>query len=146
MVFLTDPASIAEDRKKVRELLREHEGIASILEPSDFPVLGLPDPAKNPQMGDLLLVAREGYAFSNEAFDDNSITELTSPSGSHGYLADNPKMNGMFVAWGRGIRQGAKLGVIDNRDIAPTIAALLDQSFPGCDGKVLRQILSHSAP
>jgi hypothetical protein len=131
---------------KVIELLREHEGIAEILGPDKFAALHLPDPAKNPQMGDLILVAKDGYAFSNESYEDESITELKISAGSHGYLSTNPKMNGVFIAWGRGIRPGVKLGMVDNVDVAPTIAELFAQQLPQADGKVLREILTESGP
>jgi len=144
LVYLTAPETREADRVKVIELLREHEGIAEILTPEKFPALHLPDPAKNPQMADLILVPKEGYAFSNESFEDQSITELKTPAGSHGYLSTNPKMNGVFVAWGRGIKPGAKLGMVDNVDVAPTIAELLGQKLPGADGKILREILTDS--
>ena len=144
LVYLTAPETRVEDRTKVIELLRGHEGIAEILTPEKFPALHLPDPAKNPQMADLILVPKEGYAFSNESFEDQSITELKTPAGSHGYLSTNPKMNGVFVAWGRGIKPGAKLGMVDNVDVAPTIAELLGQKLPGADGKILREILTDS--
>lgn len=140
-VYLTSPETISEDRAKVIELLREHEGIEEILKPESFPALHLPDPAKNPQMGDLILVAKEGYAFSNESFEDESITEIKFPAGSHGYLASNPKMNGVFVAWGRGIKPGVKLGIVDIIDVAPTIAEMFGQKLSTADGKVLREIL-----
>jgi len=144
-VYLTSPATRDEDRRRVIELLREHEGIAAILGPKDFAALHLPDPARNPQMGDLILVAKEGYAFSNEAFEDESITQLQKAAGSHGYLSTNPRMNGVFVAWGRGVKSGARLGMVDNIDVAPTVAALLGQTLPDVQGRVLREILTDSA-
>jgi predicted AlkP superfamily pyrophosphatase or phosphodiesterase len=144
-VYLTAPATREEDRAKVIELLREHEGIAGILSPAKFAALHLPDPTRNPQMADLVLVAKEGYAFSNESFEDDAVTKLTIAAGSHGYLSTNPKMNGVFVAWGRGIKPGVKLGVVDNIDVAPTIAELLGEQFPGADGKILREILMDPA-
>ena len=49
-------------------------------------------------------------------------------------------MNGVFVAWGRRIKPGAKLGVVDNIDVAPTMAAMLAENLPGADGRVLREI------
>ncbi|MCX6922086.1 MAG: hypothetical protein NT154_02530 [Verrucomicrobia bacterium] len=52
-------------------------------------------------------------------------------------------MNGVLVAWGRGIKPGSKLGLVDNIDVAPTIAALLGRSLPGADGRVLREIMSN---
>lgn len=140
-VYLNAPETAKEDRAQVIELLRVHEGIADIITPDRYPALHLPHPEKNPQMGDLVLVAKEGYAFSNEAFEEESITEIKFPAGSHGYLASNPKMNGVFVAWGRGIKPGTQLGIVDNIDVAPTIAALFGEKLPMADGKVLREIL-----
>lgn len=141
-VYLTHPATQAEDRAKVIALLKAQEGIAEIVEPAGFAKLHLPDPALNPQTGDLLLVAQDGYAFGNDWVDDEVITELNSAAGSHGYLASNPEMNGVFIAWGRGIRSGVKLALVDNRDVAPTIAALFHLKLPGADGQVLHMILN----
>jgi predicted AlkP superfamily pyrophosphatase or phosphodiesterase len=141
-VYLTEPATRAADRAKVIELLRDHEGIAEILGPESFAALHLPHPDQNPQMGDLLLVAKEDYAFSDEWFEEESITELQSPSGVHGYLSTNPKMNGIFIAAGRGIKPGVKLGEVEIIDVAPTIAALFGQKLLGADGKPLDEILA----
>jgi predicted AlkP superfamily pyrophosphatase or phosphodiesterase len=144
-VYVTDPGTLEADRPKAIELLRDQEGIAGILRPEQFAALRLPDPAKNPQMADLLLVAKEGYAFKDDVFDEHVITPLTAASGSHGYLASNPKMNGVLVACGRGIKRGLKLGIVDNIDVAPTLAALLGQKMPEVDGKVLREMLTGDA-
>jgi len=144
-VYLTEPAALDADRAKVIELLRDQEGIAAVFGPDKFSALRLPDPAKNPQMADLVLAAKEGYAFEDEIFAEKVITELTSPAGSHGYLASDPSMNGVLVAWGRGIKRGFKLGIVDNIDVAPTVAAILGQKMPGVDGKVLREILTEAA-
>jgi predicted AlkP superfamily pyrophosphatase or phosphodiesterase len=139
-VYLTDPRSVKEDRAKVIALLGGVEGIQEIVEPSHYDPLHLPVPARNSQMGDLLLVAREGYAFSDEFMEDEVITPLPVSLGSHGYLSSVPQMNGVFVAWGRRIKPGTKLGLVDNIDVAPTIAVLLGENLPSADGKVLREI------
>lgn len=140
-VYLTDPATAQADRARVIELLRGVEGVAAILEPGAYVALHLPDPARNSQMGDLLLVAKEGYTFSDEFFEDDIITPIPISLGSHGYLATDPHMDAVFVAWGRRIKPGTKLGFVENIDVAPTIAALLDQNLPGVQGKVLEQML-----
>lgn len=145
-VYLTAPATRSEDQAKVLELLHGQEGIAEIVVPKDFARLHLPDPTRNPQMCDLLLVAKPGYGFSNDSYDDAAITELKTASGTHGYLASESQMNGILIAWGRGIKRGVKLGVVDNRDVAPTIAALFGQELPSADGKVLREILTNPPP
>ncbi|NOS72421.1 MAG: alkaline phosphatase family protein [Verrucomicrobia bacterium] len=146
LVYLTAPETIQEDRGKVISLLHEHEGIAEIIGPERFAALHLPDPAKNPQMSDLILVAKEGYAFSDEFYDDNSVTELKMPGGSHGNLSTDSNMNGVFIASGRGIKAGVKLGIVDIIDVAPTVAAILGEQFSSADGKIIREILTEPPP
>jgi predicted AlkP superfamily pyrophosphatase or phosphodiesterase len=144
LVYFTNPETKKQDRETALKLFRETEGIADIIEPAKFAALGLPDPEKNPQMGELILVPKPGHAFSNQSTGDNHITTVTLTSGglgNHGYLSSNTNMNAMFVAWGRGIKRGTKLGIVDNRDIGPTISHLLGQKLPGADGKVLKEIL-----
>ena len=145
MVYFTDPTTLSADRAKLSSLLRDHEGVADIVTPDRFAVLGLPDPDRNRQMADLILVARDGYAFNNESRGDVSVTDATIPAGNvghHGCLSDNSRMNAAFVAWGRGIRPGVNLGIIDNIDIAPTIARMLGESIVGADGHVLNRMLT----
>ncbi len=141
-VYLTAPATRVADQAKVIELLRDHEGVAGILLPDSFAALRLPHPDQNPQMGDLLLVAQDGYAFSDEWFEDESLTEVKFPIGVHGYLATNSLMNGVFIASGYGIKPGVKTGLVEIIDVAPTIAALFGQKLAGVDGKVLVEILT----
>ena len=145
MVYLTDPATYDADAAQVRSLMKEQEGIAELLGPERFADLGLPDPRKNPQMADLILAAKPGYAFANNPQGEDFITEVTLAAGNqghHGYLSSNPKMNAVFVAWGRGIKRGAKLGIVKNIDVAPTIARLLDIELPGAQGKSINEILT----
>lgn len=144
LVYFTNPKTKAQDRARALELFRATEGIAEILEPETFATLGLPHPDKNPQMGDLVLVPKPGYGFSNNSGGDEAVTPVTLASGglgNHGYLASNPNMNALFVAVGRGLKRGVKIGIVDNRDVAPTMAHLLGQQMPGADGKVLKEIL-----
>lgn len=141
-VYLTGSKTAAEDRTKVIALLQGLEGIAEILQPAQFASLHLPEPGGNPQTGDLLLVAKEGYTFSDEFFEDEVITSLPISLGSHGYLASDPRMNGVFIACGRRVKPGTKLGVVDACDMAPTIAALFGLNLPGTQGRVLREMLS----
>ncbi|MEP6663939.1 MAG: alkaline phosphatase family protein, partial [Verrucomicrobiota bacterium] len=57
--------------------------------------------------------------------------------------ADNPNMHAIFIASGRHIKHGKKIGMVENIDIAPTAAYLLGEKFPGADGKVLKEILTN---
>jgi hypothetical protein len=144
LVYFNEHITKPEERARVLQLLRELEGVAEVLEPDAFAGLGLPDPKKNPQMADLILVPKPRHGFSNIASGDEVVTAVTLTAGSlgnPGYLSSNTNMNAMFVAAGRGIKRGAKLGVIDNRNVAPTIAHLLGEGLPNADGKVLVEIL-----
>jgi hypothetical protein len=51
-------------------------------------------------------------------------------------------LHATFVAWGAGIQPHAKLGSINNVDVAPTIAALLGLRMKDVDGHALENILS----
>ncbi|MGH7969357.1 MAG: alkaline phosphatase family protein, partial [Limisphaerales bacterium] len=124
-VYLTNPATGAEDREKVIALLQNVEGIAEIIRPEHFGELHLPDPDSNRQIGDLLLTAKEGYVFSDEYLEDDPITPLPISLGSHGYLATDSRMNGVLLLWGPRIKPGMKLGMVDSVDVAPTLGALL---------------------
>ena len=143
LVYFNNPETREIDRAHALKLFRELEGIAGILEPKEFPALGLPDPEKNAQMADLILVAKPNHGFSNISSGNEAITAVTLAAGNlgnHGYLASNPNMNALFVAVGRGIKRGVKIGLIDNRSVAPTIAHLLGEKF-SADAKVLTEIL-----
>ena len=137
-VYLTNPATAVEDRKKVIALLQNVEGVAEIIQPEHFGELHLPSPASNQQMGDLVLVAREGYVFSDEYLEDDPVTPLPISLGSHGYLSTDARMNGVLLLWGPRIRAGTRLGVVDSVDVAPTLGALLGLELSKADGKVLR--------
>jgi hypothetical protein len=63
-----------------------------------------------------------------------SITGPAKPGGTHGYMPDVREMDSSFFIAGPGIPAGRDLGRIDMRDIAPTLAALLDISLPTADG------------
>jgi predicted AlkP superfamily pyrophosphatase or phosphodiesterase len=144
MVYLTDPATREQDRATVLELLKDQEGLAEILQPEQFASYGLPDPAKNPQMADLVLAAQPGYAFGNSPFGENFVAPAipgVTNSGYHGFLSTNPKMNGLFIAVGNRIKPGTKLEMVDNVHIAPTAAHLLGHVMEDVDGKVMMEIL-----
>jgi predicted AlkP superfamily pyrophosphatase or phosphodiesterase len=70
------------------------------------------------------------------------VTLVSGSIGQHGYISTNPKMNAAFIASGRGIRRGTKLGLIENTSVAPTIMRLLGQPLPESSGKVLGEMLS----
>jgi predicted AlkP superfamily pyrophosphatase or phosphodiesterase len=61
------------------------------------------------------------------------------PWGTHGNLPDDREMDAAFFIAGPGIASGRRLGRIDMRDIAPTLAARLGLTLPAAEGRdVLR--------
>jgi predicted AlkP superfamily pyrophosphatase or phosphodiesterase len=145
LVYFTNPQTMSEDKEKVRKLLKDAEGIEEIIEPDRYGEFHYPLPEKNPQMAELVLAAKADYAFSNKATGDDYVipaTINTDNVGHHGYLNTNAKMNAVFIAVGRGIAKGTKVGVVENVDVAPTAGYLLGVEIPGAEGKVMKEILS----
>jgi predicted AlkP superfamily pyrophosphatase or phosphodiesterase len=68
------------------------------------------------------------YQFGN-AWSGALITPAAS-TGMHGYLPDRPEMNASFFIAGVGIAAGRNLGIVDMRQIAPTLAAILGVQLP----------------
>jgi predicted AlkP superfamily pyrophosphatase or phosphodiesterase len=139
-VYLLEPGLDS----RVRELLAGLEGVAAVIGADQYAPLGLATPAEDPRMPDLIISAVKGYSFSDKA-DGAPVEPVEGVKGAHGFLPDDPEMLGTFVIWGAGVRAGVRLGVIDNVDVAPTIAHLLGLTMPGVEGKVRVELLSEPA-
>jgi predicted AlkP superfamily pyrophosphatase or phosphodiesterase len=59
-----------------------------------------------------------------------AVVEDAPSTGMHGYLPSRPDMRSAFFIKGDGIDKGRDLGVIDMRQIAPTLARLLNIQLP----------------
>ena len=57
--------------------------------------------------------------------------------GNHGHLPDVPDLRASFFLVGPGVPAGRALGLIDMRDVAPTLARRVGLSLPTADGKSL---------
>ena len=125
-----------EASRKVMELMKSVEGIAEVITPERFRALGLPLPQNDPQMFDVLLTAKPGYAFSG-ATGGAVTAAVPQQAGSHGYLARDPDLDAIFIASGYGVKAGAKLDEVRSIDVAPTIAKLLSLPLPTAKGKAL---------
>ena len=55
----------------------------------------------------------------------------------HGYLPENPDMLSSFFLMGPSIQRGFSLGIIDMRDIAPTLGELLGFELSTAQGHSL---------
>ena len=131
-----NPTNSPEVSRKVMELMKSVEGIADVITPDRFEVLGLPLPQKDPQTFDVLLTAKAGYSFSG-ATGGAVTAAVPQQQGSHGYLADDPDLDGIFIASGYGVKAGTKLQQMRSIDVAPTIAKLLGVSLPNAKGKAV---------
>jgi predicted AlkP superfamily pyrophosphatase or phosphodiesterase len=60
-----------------------------------------------------------------------------TPGGAHGHLPDRPELHASFFLVGPGVPAGRALGIVDMRDIAPTLARLLGLALPSAEGKIL---------
>lgn len=127
---------------RARECLEATPGVAYVLGPATFPDLGLPSPEDDPTQGDLVLVAADGWYFSDHATLEAGAA-ANDYRGMHGQLPDDSRLRAGFVAAGPGIEPGVTLPKLDHLDVAPTLAALLDLKLraaarPALDG-VLRR-------
>jgi predicted AlkP superfamily pyrophosphatase or phosphodiesterase len=93
-------------------------GIAEILDRDAIRKRGgFPDAA-------FLVVLKPGY-YTGNAFSGSLVTPIPGHRGSHGFSPEDPEMHSSFFAVGGGIAQHRDLGVVDMRQIAPTVAGIL---------------------
>jgi len=71
-------------------------------------------------------------------------TDLTAPpvspssvKGTHGYFPTHPELHATLILAGPSITKHGSLGEVDMRDIAPTMAKIMNVSLPQADGKPL---------
>jgi predicted AlkP superfamily pyrophosphatase or phosphodiesterase len=137
MVYVADPARRAALLPGLRDKLRKVEGVEGVFGEEAFDQLGLPR-ASEPSP-DLVLSAKSGYSFSGGS--KGPVVTGVADAGSHGYLNTNPDMQAIFIAWGAGIRSGARLEEVSAMDVGPTAAALLGLRMGPVQGRVLQEIL-----
>jgi predicted AlkP superfamily pyrophosphatase or phosphodiesterase len=77
---------------------------------------------------------RIGY-YAGTNFTGALVTAAKN-KGAHGYFPENKEMRAAFLIMGPGVKK-AKLGEIDMRDIAPTLARILGVPLPAATGKPL---------
>lgn len=65
-----------------------------------------------------------------------TASQTTNLKGTHGYFPDDKEMRATFMIQGPTVK-AKKLGEIDMRDIAPTLAKILEVPLPKADGKPL---------
>jgi predicted AlkP superfamily pyrophosphatase or phosphodiesterase len=140
-VYILDDQRREEIAKQLARELAKVEGIERVFQSDEFDEIGQPTLDQNPYAADLWLAAKKGYSFGGSASGDKMVVSR-APAGTHGFDPRHPDIQGTFVAWGAGIKPGAKLGTISNLSVAPTIARLLGIELPTADGQPLEAILS----
>jgi predicted AlkP superfamily pyrophosphatase or phosphodiesterase len=137
-IYVLDDAHRDELIDRVATLFKDVEGVDVILKPADFAKYGVATAQQDPHMPDVILFARSGYSFGDTSAGQLAVTTKSAEiKGTHGHDSNQPGMHATFVAWGAGVKPGAKLGIISNADVAPTVAALLGLNMKDVDGKVL---------
>ena len=128
----TDRAANTRVRELLNEMLADPvAGIASVLEPAEFEAEGgFPGAA-------FVVGLRPGYQLG--AKFDGPVVVPRKPGGMHGYLPENPEMRSSLFLAGPGVPKGFSLGIVDMRDIAPTLAELLGLGLSTSQGRSLLQ-------
>jgi predicted AlkP superfamily pyrophosphatase or phosphodiesterase len=125
-----DPALVAKVAALLDHLKADpNSGINAVIARSDIAAMGgAPD-------ADFFVDAKIGYEFG---------AKLTGPliapgleQGTHGYFPAHPEMRATFMIAGPGVTAHGSLGEIDMRDIAPTLARLLNVELPTATGHPL---------
>lgn len=126
-IMLHDPAD-AKTREEVRALLERLaadpvNGVANIMDNEQIEKSGgFPAAA-------YILALKPGFTFGS-AFSGDLVSDKPSVKGTHGYLPTFPEMRASFFAMGQGVAKGRDLGVVDMRQIAPSVAGILGVSLP----------------
>jgi len=142
-VYVLDEAKRDGILKQITPMLAKLEGVAGVVEAKEFEAtLHHVTAAKDNREPDLVLLAADGYTFTDSFADNDVIIPNDPPKGAHGHLQTDPNLYGGFVISGAGVNQGVELEEIQNIDVAPTMAKLLGIPFPGTDGKVLEGVLA----
>lgn len=121
-------ANDSATEQKVKTLLDKlaadpANGIAEILDREATRKRGaFPDAA-------FLVVFKPAY-YAGTALSGSLVTPVPGTRGSHGFSPEYPEMHSSFFALGAGIAQHRDLGVVDMRQIAPTVAGILGAPMP----------------
>ena len=126
-IMLHDPNDVATEQQ-VSTLLstlaaNPNSGVAQVLDRAEIAKRGaFPDAA-------FLVVFQPGYYFG-AATSGDLVTPISGTRGSHGFSPEYPEMHSSFFAVGAGIAHNRDLGIVDMRQIAPTVARILHVQLP----------------
>jgi hypothetical protein len=108
---------------------------------AEYGTLGLPTPGEHHQVADVMFEAAPGYAYGDtaEGPDEHGPPKYLGTHGQRPTYSDNAAF---FLAAGAGVRRDVALGAIRSRDVAPTVATVLDLRMDAVEGAVLGRMLA----
>jgi len=126
-IMLQDPSDHATEQQVSSFLAKlaadPDSGVAQVLDRQEIARRGaFPDAA-------FLVVFKPGYYFGTDT-TGALVTPVPGTQGSHGFSPEYPEMRASFFALGAGIAHHRDLGVVDMRQIAPTVARILRVPMP----------------
>ncbi|HVT29916.1 MAG TPA: ectonucleotide pyrophosphatase/phosphodiesterase [Lacipirellulaceae bacterium] len=137
LIYVLDEGNRNAILRNVKRAFAHVDGIYKVLGSDGFADYGIGDPKRDPHAPDMVVFGNVGYYFG-----DTAAGGKKEHKGSHGQDSHLPDLHPVFVAWGQGIKPGAKLGDIDNRSVAPTIGKLLGIEIPNVEGQPLAEALT----
>jgi hypothetical protein len=128
-----DRAAADEARRAVEEHLPEFDRFFRVVGRDELDRLGVAREVP------FALAARRGVSLTGAS--TGAILRAGGGGGSHGYAPDFPDIHTGFVAWGAGVRAGARIPEMNHVDVAPIAAAFLGLTIPESEGIALPGIL-----
>ena len=143
-IYLTDKSARATLLPRIEAVLSGLEGVDRVATGEALLALGLPDPTMSDQAPDMVVAARDGYDFGRADTGALVVDTDATHVGHHGALNTDPTMRALFLAWGRDIKPGVRLGDVRAIDVAPAIAEWLGVALPSADGvSIARALAGH---
>jgi predicted AlkP superfamily pyrophosphatase or phosphodiesterase len=142
LLYVMDEARRGEIVAQIKNAFAGVAGVAKVVGPDELKNYGVANPKDDPHAPDMILFGEMGCTFGDTAAGELPFNEKPERKGSHGHDPSLPDLHATFVAWGAGIKKGARMGEISNTSVAPTIARLMGLTIPNPDGTVLSAALS----
>jgi predicted AlkP superfamily pyrophosphatase or phosphodiesterase len=139
-VYVRDTAARAALTPMIEAAVSGLEGVNGVYSGAALAGLGLPDPATSDQAPAVVIAAKDNYEFGR-ADTGEAVIDI-AVHGHHGVLNSDPSMRALFIAWGRDVAPGTRIGEVQAVDVAPTVAEWLGVTLPGATGTSLARALS----
>jgi predicted AlkP superfamily pyrophosphatase or phosphodiesterase len=118
--WLEEPS--ADDRRRLATALDCLRGTGAVREIVDREKL---ETLQADPDAELMIEAAPGFALSDR-LEGPVVSDSTKDRGTHGYFPSSAGMEAMFIAVGRGIAPGKNIGRISLKQIAPTLARIME--------------------